>query len=364
MRDIITVTLGGRVWSGWKSAEVTRGLDRAAASFSINASRIAPDTGRPLIARPFDPVTVQVAGRLVMTGFVDRIAPQEDEKTTDVTVVGRSRAADLIDCAAQTSPGSWRQARADTIIRDLVAPFGIPVRFGAEAARLMDEDVDQGERVMDVIERVARRMGVIVRDAPDGSLVLERPSARRAVTALVNLRDGSGRATADSNVLASSGLFDAAARYSEITVTSQAAGTDLDFGAGVAGIHATVRDDGVPRYRPLTIIDEGSATKQDCRLRAEWERARRFGKSQQISATVAGWLQSPGGLLWDAGLLVRVRDKGLNVDADLVAASVNWSMTSDRSALTTMVLQPPEAFEPERVPSKVGAFAGIAELFD
>ena len=360
----IALRLNGRIWTGWLSASATRGLDRLASSFSVTASRLAPGTGEPLIARPFDSVTVEVAGRRVLTGFVDKISPKEDAGDDTVTVSGRSRTADLIDCTAIVEPGTWRGARIDRIVRDLARPFGVEVRLAGDPGGPMDEDVQQGERVFDVIERCCRRRGLVARDTPDGAVVLERPSSRRSATALVNLRNPDGTATAESNVLRSSGVFDGTQRFSEIHVTSQVAGTDLNFGAEAAGVHAVVRDPAVPRHRPLLIVDEGSANAADCRLRAGWEYARRLGRSQTLRHTVSGWLQRPGGDLWDAGLLVPVRDRVQNVKADLIAASVTWTMTSDQADLTTLVLQPPESFEPERAASELGAFKELAELFE
>lgn len=359
----ITLRLNGRIWTGWLSASVNRALDRLASGFSITASRISPGSGQPLIAKPFDALTVEVAGRRVLTGFVDKIAPQEDSDDDTVVISGRSRTADLIDCTAMIAPGTWRSARVDRIVRDLAAPFGVTVLMAGDPGAPMDEDIQQGERVFDVIERCCRRRGLIARDTPDGAVVLERPSVRRSATALINLRNPDGTATAESNVLRSQGVFDGSQRYSEIHVTSQVPGTDLNFGADAAGVHAVVKDPKVPRHRPLLIVDEGSASREDCRLRAGWEFARRLGRSQTLRHTVSGWLQHPGGGLWDAGLLVPVRDKVQNVDGELVTASVTWTLTKDQADLTTLVLQPPESFEPERVASELGAFRELAELF-
>ncbi|MNJ69299.1 phage late control protein GPD [compost metagenome] len=79
--------------------------------------------------------------------------------------------------------------------------------------------------------------------------------------------------------------------------------------------------------------------------RANWERGNRMGKALQATYTVQGWRQS-NGALWRHNTVVRVIDPLIGFDRDMLIAEVTYSL-NDQGTTTTLVVGPPEGFEPE-----------------
>jgi prophage tail gpP-like protein len=65
--------------------------------------------------------------------------------------------------------------------------------------------------------------------------------------------------------------------------------------------------------------EDGKWAKQ----RAEWEKARRYGRSRQIQVTTTGW-RTGTGQLWTPNTIVHVTSPTLKFDEDLLAYHVAW----------------------------------------
>lgn len=338
----------------WSEVTVERGLDQAAASFSLTVGRGLEERqagAYTIPVREGDLVRVLVGQDLVVTGWVDRANVERSADDHRITIVGRSLTGDLVDCSAVHSPGQWRGATLLAIARDLAKPFGVPVRGGPEAEAVVDVfEIEQGETVFDAIERLARLKGLLVRDAPDGALVLARPALRRAAAALVHMDGPDGNPHRDNNVLESRVSYATDKRFSEIIVKGQTDGGKRS----AVGAKAVAKDLGVGRYRPLILTAEGKSGAAGCTDRARWEVARRRGKGRQLTHTVRGWRQVADGPLWDCDLVAPVQDSTAQVFEDLLVCTIRYRLSS-RGRLTELVLEPPEAWTPQPVVPKDGA---------
>lgn len=70
-----------------------------------------------------------------------------------------------------------------------------------------------------------------------------------------------------------------------------------------------------------------------------------MGKALGTTYTVQGWRQS-NGALWRHNMLVRVVDPVIGFDRDMLIAEVTYSLGPE-GTITTMVVGPPDGFEPE-----------------
>lgn len=192
-----------------------------------------------------------------------------------------------------------------------------------------DHQVQIGETVFESIDRMMRLRHVLSTDNAQGDLVfIDVGSSGRAGTAL-----DLGR-----NILSGDAALDYKGVFSEYIVKGQRSGTDEQFGADaseeegvsletarttVTGETATARDARATRRRVLVIKQSGQADDGTCQERAEYERAHRAAKALQTTYTVQGWRQDDGSL-WIPNLLVRVRDKLIGFDTEMVIAEVSW----------------------------------------
>lgn len=362
--EVVSVRVNGRIFEDWNSAQVTRSMTAAAASFAVAAPWWLPRPGEPLFARPGDALTVEIGGVPVITGYVDTIDSSTEPEKAGVRISGRSKAGDIVDCDAIVPGGQLRGLDLLAVARRLCKPFGIGVAVdaGVSVGKKFDLiEIEQGETVDSVLVRLARERGLLKWSSTDGGVVFGRGSRGRAAVALVHRLGPMGEPMAENNVLTATGKFSMAGRFSEVVFKGQ---SKWDLG-GEALRSAQPRgravDAGVGRYRPKVLNAENAATSSDMQKRAEWEIARRIGAATQVTASVDGWRQTPDGDLWDIGLTARVTSDMLNIDADMLVTGVSFRV--DGAALRAdLTLEPPEAHTPAPMQAKGAGGALFASI--
>ncbi|EGJ49055.1 phage baseplate assembly protein [Desulfocurvibacter africanus] len=332
----VRLLVDGTLYGGWQSIRIRRGLEQVAGSFELSITErwAGQDTPRPI--RPGAACRVLIDGVAVITGFVDDVAIRYDSKDHTVEVSGRDATGDLVDCSAPST--QWKGRTLTDVARSLCAPFKIGVRADIDVGGPFKTlKSSEGDTVFEVLEAAARvRAALLVSDGL-GNLVVTRASSKRVSTAL----------ELGVNVLSGDGSFSHKDRYSEIAIKGQSAGAEGWSGEAAAQPKAVAKDSRIKRHRPLTIIAEEQIDSAAAKVRAEWERNVRFGRSQRLVYTVDGWRHRDG--LWTPNMLVPVRDAFLGITADRLLTGVALILDGEglRSELT---LVPPEAFERVELP--------------
>lgn len=335
----VTLVIGDREFSGWTSVEVFRSLEQSASSFTLEAPGQSPEALAAAGLRPGAECKILSGGDPLLTGYVDRVHLRHDARSWQVQVQGRSRTADLVDCAAIADPPEFRKRRLEQIAATLAEPYGVDVEvvlqvgdsIGAPFSR---HRLDLGETVHESIERLARLRSVLVTDDAEGRLVLTRAGAESATTA-IRLGD---------NVLAGEITVDVAGVFSEYRCKGQRDGNDDDNGLAIVQAFGSTTDPGVTRRRVMVLHAETKASSADCKRRAQWEAAARVGRSVKLRFDLAGWRQDAGGELWATNLLVAVDDERLGVRAPLLVSSVRYRQDAGGTVCRLEVV-PPAAFE-------------------
>lgn len=353
-RNLVTLLVNGQEFGGWTSVSISAGLDRMARDFSLGVTRAWPDSSGAAIARRVtfgDSCEVYIGDTKVLTGYVDGTPIRYDGRTVDVQVVGRSKTADLVDCAADVPTGQIRGKTALGIASALAAPYGVAVRSDVEPGEpIAEHQVEQGETVAESIQRVIDLRQMLATDDADGALVLTRAGSGRASTALV----------LGENVLSGEANLDGRDRFSEYRVKGQRSGTDDDFGEAVAGQMGVAHDKGVPRRRVKIETAKGQATIASCRDQARWHAAYRMGKSFMTTYTVQGWRQADG-RLWVPNELVPITDPIIGWALAMLIGEVKYSLDTG-GTVCELTVAPKVAWEklPEipKVKGKQSAFTG------
>lgn len=350
MSDIVTLQIGGVNFAGWLSVEVARSIEAAASSFSLSVSARYPGELNPTRIPPGAACELWIGTDKVITGYVDRVKPSIDAASHSITVAGRSKTCDLIDCAAapdKASPKRWRGRTLDQLAAELAKPYGVEVvtidPTGAAFSRIA---LERGETVFEAIDRYARQRQVLVCDDTAGRLVLTRTGHRRSSTGIA---EGANMLTGESEA-------DASQIFSTYVVKGQRIGDDEDFGDTVAQISGEASDPGCTRRRVTVINAENHTSRAFAKARAQWEAATRLGKSLSATITVQGWRERPGGLLWAPNVLVGVLSASLALDGDFLIAEVSYRLDDAGGEIAELKLAPPAAYlsEPIKVKSRGG----------
>ncbi|RMQ98433.1 hypothetical protein ALP94_04617 [Pseudomonas savastanoi pv. glycinea] len=335
--NAVTLTVDGLDYGGWKTVEVSAGIERQARDFRLGITWKWPGQKVSVPIRNGAKCEVSIGRDLVLTGYVFSTPISYDDKQVTTSVAGRSLTADLVDCAAINKPGQWKKQGVLSIVRALASPYGVAVRSEIpETGQVSDHTIEPGETVFESIDRLLTLFRVFSTDDAKGRAVLAIPGSEgRAVD----------RLEVGKNVLGGDAGLDFADVFSEYRVIGQRTGTDEDFGKTVSEVSASVTDDRTGRKRVKLIHESGQLTNELAQARANWERGHRMGKALSATYKVQGWRQS-NGELWRHNMLVRVVDPIIGFDRDMLISEITYTL-GDEGTITTMVVGPPDGFEPE-----------------
>lgn len=331
----LRLELGGRLYGGWKSVSIRRGLDQLAGTFDLSVSERWPGQTVPRPIRPGAECRVLIDGKPVITGYVDDVRMSYNSASHEVTVSGRDRTCDLVDCCPPSMQLSGATLAA--IARTLAAPFGIKVVDEAAADVIPGFKPNPGDTCFEILEQLSRSSGVFLTTDGQGQLVITRAGTKKAPVRLELGR----------NIEEARGSFSMRERFSEITVLGQTAASETWNGTLAAHQKTIVRDRAVPRHRPLTLVAEQEHAGAN--RRAQWEVNTRYGRANMATFTVYGW--TCGDSVWSPNVLVNIVDDFLGLDVTWLLGAVTLSL-DDRGYRSELTLSPPEAYEVEPIRPK------------
>lgn len=339
MSNTVTLRTDGRLFTGWTSVSVTRSIESVAGYFELGVN-VPPDTDLSGLA-PGKAFTLEIEGQIVCTGYIDSRRRQMTADSMKITVAGRDKTADLIDCAAVYSGGQWKNRTLEQIARDLCAPYGVTVRWELSdkesSAAFPGFTLDHSETVYEALVRASRARGVLMTSNAAGELVF----SRAASTATDELVLGENLLTLDFEA-------DFRDRFSEYTVkgyarANGAEGDDIDA-KSIVSRKGTATDSDVTRYRPMIIIADSKITAKDAQARALREQRRRLAKSITFEAEIDGWTRKDG-QLWMPNLLVTIdASKYAIKTTELLVSKVNLILNDQDGLKTRVSLAPREGF--------------------
>jgi len=341
--DAVTLLINGTAFGGWTSVRITRSIKQICDTFSLTLSErwsgaVGSDTPPQISAG--DPCQVYCGDELVITGYVDDTLPSYDAQQHVISVQGRSKPADLVDCGHAGK--QWTQPRTLLqLARELAWDFGITVRADTDVgAAFQRPAIAAGQTRFEFLEKLARQRGVRLISDSDGTLVIARTGTVVVPDAL----------ELGKNIRSSSGRFSVRDRFGEIVVVGQTAGTDTWNGTAAASIRGSATDTDVRRARRHVLVAENAADAAACRKRAEWQRNTNYGNGEALTYTVSGWRHSSG--LWLPNTRVSVTDKWMRLDnRELLIPAVQYILDKE-GRRTELQLMPHEAFDLVALPEK------------
>lgn len=350
----LSLVIRGTAHEGWESVRVTRSIQQVHHTFAVSYSERATASGRRVPIFGGDPCTVKIDGKIVTKGWVAKPRRAYDAQSRSAVIQGASLTIDLVECAAEHKGGQWRNAGLMDIAKALCAPFKVPVIAETSVgARFRKFAIQDGETVIEALDRAARMRGVLLTTAPNGSLVFTRAGSARSSTVL---RYG-------VNILSGEFNEDTSGRFSKYVVKTQATGDDDFSGEQAASLSRQAEDKGVARYRPTVILAENEDSGKELQDRAVWERNVRAGRSRTLSYTVENWHDDDGNL-WSPNTLVRVDDEELGIRDELLIVTTEQSKDEQSGTITNLELMRREAFDLIEFPPKKPKGSGLLDDSD
>ena len=349
MADKVSLFVNGKIFDGWKDVEVKRSIKAISGSFSLSITDKWSGQNIPWEIKPGDSCEVKLAKDTVITGFVDSVSLSAEPGGRSISVSGRDKTCDLVDCSVVHATGEFRGITLKRLAETLVLPFGLSVIFNRNVGPAFERiAISQGDTVFETLEKAARKRGFLITTDSLGSVVFTQPGQILSTT----------RLDMGQNIISGSGNFDIKNRYSEYTVkgqhyTSGATETNPSFAYSIKSIS---KDETVKRHRPLVIQSEQYVNNSDAITRANWEATVRAAKASTFNITVQGWRQGDG-TLWQANQLVLCKADWIGLNGELLITDVTHRLSSgsgsDGGSTTTLVLERKDAYIPEpTIPEK------------
>lgn len=325
-KEYVTVLLGGIIWNGWESMSVRASLKEAARSFELTTSE------RPgqWIAPPGTPIQIFANKDLLLDGYVNEYKPRVAAVEHLVTLSGRGKGQDCIDCAAVHDTGYFEKQTPAEIGQSL-DHFGVGIRAGTALEKIDYFQIYQGETVFQAVERASRAQGKTLMGRADGGI--EITDATAAGRHAGYLAEGYNMKVADATLSDQN-------RHSEHIVKGQ-----RRHGTSDADLHVEekINDVGVNRYRPKMVINEGDTDAQRARVRAQHEANRSQGFSVRAEIETQGF-RDEGGQIFTPNNLQYVESLSLKILGDMLIENVVLTQDNSGGSLAKLSLVNAKAY--------------------
>lgn len=324
----------GKIYSGWTSCKITRSIKAIAGSFSLTVSNNWASKSKGWILSPLDEVVIYIDSKKVITGYIDKIGSSFDSSDRSISVSGRDKTADLVDCS-YVGPSTLEGLNLHDFISKVIKPFGLTFRSEVALPQSRESySSQQGETCFAFLERILKLRGFLLTSDAEGNLVISKIGSSRSTTALhegVNCH----RANFD---------FDAAERFSHYIVKGQSKGSEEEDPEQSTQVEASYIDVNVKRYRPLVIMAEGEVDRKKAFDRAKWEAIIRSAKSSVLKVDVKGWKKADGSL-WLDNEIVNFQSKYFGFNIDLLMTEVSYEISATDGPITQISLENKDAYK-------------------
>lgn len=331
----VIVRAGGKDYSGWERVTWAASIKEAARQFALETTEGSLLFEQAWSFPPGTPIQIFSYDELVIDGYVNRYAPRISATDHRITITGRSKAQDFVDCAAMHEPGYWENKTPLEIGQDL-DKFGVGITADVPLEPIPYFQLYQGETAFEALERAIRHQGVVAMGDPAGIRLTNAKSAKRH----------SGGLYEGHNIKVAHATLSDDERFSEHTVKGQGR-----HGRGERSLRIKERwtDTGVKRYRPRIIILEGDTDPKRALKRAEVEANRSQGLSVRAEIITQGW-RDDNGKIWTPNHLVYVFSPSLKIDGDLLIERVEFEQegTENTGSLAKLSLVNERAYQGQK----------------
>ncbi|MEC9469533.1 MAG: hypothetical protein VYA18_07415, partial [Pseudomonadota bacterium] len=310
------------------SASVTASMNDATRSFSLELS----DRDRGLY--PGTPVKIfGDSGQLLIDGYVNGYTASFDATSHRISVSGRGKGQDAIDCSCDHSTGQFKNKTAVEICNEICAASGIESKYldNIGLPKIAQFHINQGETVHQVARRLSRNYAATIMGAADGVMVW---------TTAENASHGGLLKEGVFPLLSASVNLDDSREFSDFKFRSQLAGREEKYGAEASQSQAVVGGEH-RRTRPHIEIVDKSQDQAQSKERADWQARRIQAGSKAISAEIVG--DSVGAPV-EPNMKIFVDSAWLGVNQEMLIESCTWT-TDSNGTRTGLKLVPPEAFK-------------------
>lgn len=315
--DAATFYVNNKVYEGFKNIRLSRNLLSLTGAFEITLTDKWRAEKEDYDIKTGDRIHCHLGNNPLYEGYIDRLSISFNSSSRNLTISGRDRTSDLVDCSV-IGPFEFNKLDFLAIAKQLVEPFGLKVISNVFVGEKFSKfTIKQGETVFEVLERAAKERDLLLMSTTHGNLLIDKKGSTRASSELVE----------GINVLSAGAEFDNSERFSEYHIKGQQSGLIGEL-TDATESEAKSTDDGILRYRPTLIIAENSVNKESAQKRANWESTFRAANATKVSVAVQGWRQKDKSL-WATNQIVHVDIRSLGLKTDMLISKVKFDQSAN-----------------------------------
>ncbi|GJE45372.1 phage baseplate assembly protein [Methylobacterium soli] len=292
-REIAEIEVNGQRYADWESMSVTRSGQDLFSRFAFTAAspiESAPNWAGMKLAIG-DAAKIYLAGRLVIDGKIRTRQPAYDDKQHGLQIAGSSLSATIARATVEAKPGEFKNYSLEQIANSALKPFGVKFYLkgdtpGAEKP-FERVNVQVGETVFALIDRLCRMRNVYLFDDPNGNIVGYRLG--KGAQSIADLEEG-------RNIKSASAVFNYEGAFSMVEAKGQNTGNNERFGDDSRDVSAQVTNSAVKDHAPLVIMAEMPGDQNDMKMRAQRENGENIATQINVNVTVQGWHKDDGSL--------------------------------------------------------------------
>ena len=262
----------------------------------------------------------------IITGFVETVNIDYDDKTHNIQIAGRDKTMDAIDSSTVIKELTGTIS-LEAAIRKILDGNGLQtidvINEVSGLKSFKDGDIESaevGETVFEYIEKYARKRQVLLTRDGNGNIAIVRSGTENSVTALLHVIDGT-----NNNVLSASGSYSGTELFNQYTVRSQQNPVALSTSGAISTSKivdqvGTSIDSDVRSTRILEIRPSQSGSDNDSKQFALWTKNIRRAKSFNYTAVLQGHYQDEAKTrLWIPNEIVSIKDDFIGMRSQLDA---------------------------------------------
>jgi prophage tail gpP-like protein len=338
---VIELAVNNKVFEGWKSFSITFDMESLVTEFTLTlfdkdnqfSALIEEGLECQLYAR-YDNASPRI---LLTTGYIVDITEKGTVDGTSMTISGKGKTIDLVECSSFGKKFSWYgKRRLSDIVNDIVTPFGITLyRFNLGTDPEVENfRIQSNETAFGTIERLCRIAAVLPQEVNDGGLSLTYAGLLEAAKALedgVNIEEWTrSRSWQD--------------RFSKYIGLAQNAGNGKKWTKANTQAKAEAVDPEITRHRPRVFIAETKADNKNLSKRVDWEKQTRKARGQVFNIKVKGIFQNPS-RVWAKNELVSLTIARKNIiSLQMLVTKVTMSKTL-AGTFTSLTLKDKDLFK-------------------
>jgi prophage tail gpP-like protein len=287
----VLLTDDGLMLTGWKAVRISRSIEVATSSFELSCS--ADANTLKLISKEGAPVKISIGDDVVLSGFIETIEQTLAPRTHLITLSGRGKLADLVDCSCRIDKVNANTS-LEALCTAIATPYSVDVFVppnGTQAVLdklpvLPRQIVSITETAWEVIERYARYCGMLVFESEEGELTISTAGTELGASG-VSIGQNVEAIVCTKSTLGTFSTFNA-------VLSAYSAGAD-DEGVTNLPIVTVVAKNNTGRLRPTYFVSEQSATdRRFVEKRVNWMASRAYGRSRRVRALVDSWRDASG----------------------------------------------------------------------